>query len=495
MKTFKRFALLAAVLLVSVMARAGYYRGATLRDHGHTAANDGGELANPSITGGNIEPDSVRTSSVALTGADVGGVPYALSGGTLATTTDMLFDPTLRTLTIKQVTSSTSAIAGTASVVATSTASTTSGTSITIPTLVSDFADLGIFVCLTYPHNGVTPTFGVSSGTLNGDSFVRISSASSTNLDHYEVFQLLDPSTGTHDAVFYTTSEIVTYLAASVYVVKGLNQSSPVGATNTSIGSGYATESTVNVTGTAGGLIIDVAGAVGAAAGPYTASSGQTANYPNLSNGWSSFKTAADGANVVTWADSSEAGMNVIHFGFALNPAMGSTTTYTTTQSVIGPGTISLTGSISNYSHVVATKTSVAYTPAPYTKAVFYTLPFTESRDTQSEWNGTTFTATTAGNYLLSVKMGWEAFSNCTGTGISSLFVSKNGGGLSGSPGSTTTEGTAYINRSALYTDLSTSYYLEAGDTLSVSASFAGTDDGGTCKGDFMGRLTVDRLP
>ena len=78
----KKFLLAAfAVVCLLPSAKAGFFPGGGLRDHGHTAPGDGGVLANPRITGGDIALSTATVNYQLTVGTSTTGSSTSVAGG------------------------------------------------------------------------------------------------------------------------------------------------------------------------------------------------------------------------------------------------------------------------------------------------------------------------------------------------------------------------------------------------------------------------------
>lgn len=153
--------------------------------------------------------------------------------------------------------------------------------------------------------DGVVATIAVDLGvafsgaTCGGTPMVFISSSTGENA-LTAMYRMAAPGSGSQE-VIVTLNTATDGAILHLFAVTGMSQTDPVVAV--AEGSSIASPYSLSVTGEADGLIIDVM-ALPYYLETFSAAVGQTAVTPDATFGGSSYKTAAAGANTMTWMDS-----------------------------------------------------------------------------------------------------------------------------------------------------------------------------------------------
>jgi hypothetical protein len=149
-------------------------------------------------------------------------------------------------------------------------------------------------------HNYAGETVG--GITYNGVPLTLVGSRANATDARVEIWRLIAPATGTHDVVITFSSELSSHARAGVVTFSGVNQTTPLGAFASAVGS--TSPATVNVASAANELVFDTVGCE-SQSDPFslTVGAGQTQRWSSVVMGYDRFLTGGStepGAATVT---------------------------------------------------------------------------------------------------------------------------------------------------------------------------------------------------
>jgi hypothetical protein len=397
-KTIKTLGFLLA-LAVARSACAGFFPGGGLRDHGHTAPGDGGSLANPSITGGNIHPDRVDADTVTWNNGTAGRVGLIGTSGALDDDGGLLFNQTTEVLTVGSVSASVQ--------------TNVKGQKIATQTTTEDIGCPGgeCLTLITFPEvtdtrnewNGSTYT-AVAAQTLTFVTTGTIT-ADLESLDNY-IFKFCILKNGVYVATFtYTELNQSFAFSISTTVAVGLGDTialwgqslNPPSTTYTiSIGAYLSIVGELEPGSSTGGLTVN---------GPITTP--MTASRVLMTNASNVISTSPVTSTTLGYLDATSSIQTQLDLKSPLaSPAFtgnGSITgLWTPKGGMTTTGTVTTAGlNWTGATHIFA---SVQAADTGRANNSLQLISWTEGRDTLTEFNGSTFTATNTGDYSICVR-------------------------------------------------------------------------------------------